>query len=139
MHQLPFFISGGGRRATRITICIAVSIWIVAIICALPAALASHIKGIPEENSQFFVCYPFPHWLNDSYPQVMVGSKFLILYVIPLTIIAIFYLSMAASLIMSTRNVPGEMQGMHRQVCNKYYITSWVKRNFNCYIQIYFF
>ncbi|CAH1109603.1 unnamed protein product [Psylliodes chrysocephalus] len=111
-----FHTSSGGRRATRITICIAVSIWIVAIICALPAALASHIKGIPEENSQFFVCYPFPHWLNDSYPQVMVGSKFLILYVIPLTIIAIFYLSMAASLIMSTRNVPGEMQGMHRQI-----------------------
>ncbi|XP_072377282.1 neuropeptide CCHamide-1 receptor [Diabrotica undecimpunctata] len=111
-----FHTSSGGRRATRITVCIAVSIWILAIICALPAAIASHVRGIPEENSKFFVCYPFPHWLNNTYPQIMVASKFLILYVIPLTIIAIFYLSMAVSLIMSTRNVPGELQGMHRQI-----------------------
>ncbi|XP_057652476.1 neuropeptide CCHamide-1 receptor [Diorhabda carinulata] len=111
-----FHTSSGGRRATRITVCIAVSIWILAIICAIPAALASHIKGIPDKSPKFFVCYPFPDWFNKSYPQMMVASRFLILYVIPLTIIGIFYLSMAVSLITSTRNVPGEMQGMHRQI-----------------------
>ncbi|KAJ8949051.1 hypothetical protein NQ318_016952 [Aromia moschata] len=113
MYSFP----GGGRRATRITLCIAISIWILAIVCAVPAAVGSHIKGIPADNVQFVVCYPFPeHWLNDTYPQVMVLSKFLVLYVIPLAIIAVFYLSMAVYLILSTRNVPGEMQGMQRQI-----------------------
>lgn len=98
---------------------IAISIWILAIVCAIPAALGSFIRRFPEDGGevQFLVCYPFPvDWLNHTYPQVMVMSKFLVLYVIPLAIIAIFYLSMAFYLILSTRNVPGEMQGMQRQV-----------------------
>ncbi|CAG9824796.1 unnamed protein product [Phaedon cochleariae] len=112
-----FHTTGGSRRATRITLCIAVSIWILAIFCAVPAAVGSHIKGFPEDNVQFYVCYPFPlNWMGGRYPKVMVLSKFLILYVIPLAIIGIFYLSMAVFLILSTRNMPGEMQGMHRQV-----------------------
>ncbi|XP_023310960.1 neuropeptide CCHamide-1 receptor-like [Anoplophora glabripennis] len=112
-----FHTGSGGRRATRITLCIAIYIWILAIICAIPAAVGSHIKGVPAESPLFFVCYPFPeHWLNHRYPQVMVLSKFLVLYIIPLVIIGVFYLSMAVYLIMSTRNVPGEMQGMQRQI-----------------------
>nr|XP_023023025.1 neuropeptide CCHamide-1 receptor-like [Leptinotarsa decemlineata] len=112
-----FHTSGGGRRATRVTICTAVFIWILAICCAAPAAFGSHIKGIPENNPQFFVCYPFPtHWMGDRYAQVMVLSKFLILYVVPLVIITIFYLSMAIFLFSSTKNVPGELQGMQRQI-----------------------
>lgn len=120
MYNLLMITSGGGRRATRITLCIAIYIWILAIICAIPAAVGSHIKAVPPESPLFFVCYPFPeHWLNHRYPQVMVLSKFLVLYIIPLVIIGVFYLSMAVYLIMSTRNVPGEMQGMQRQVSEK--------------------
>ncbi|CAG9857257.1 unnamed protein product [Phyllotreta striolata] len=112
-----FHTSSGGRRATRITVCTAASIWILAVVCAVPAAVASHVKGFPDyPDSRFFVCYPFPDWWNQTYPRVMVASKFLVFYVVPLTIIAVFYLSMAASLITSTRNAPGEMQGMHRQI-----------------------
>lgn len=39
-----FPTTGGGRRATRMTIATAVSIWILAIICGVPAILGSHLK-----------------------------------------------------------------------------------------------
>lgn len=35
---------GGGRRATRMTLAIAVSIWLLAIICGLPALIGSNLK-----------------------------------------------------------------------------------------------
>nr|WIM48640.1 putative neuropeptide CCHamide-1 receptor [Euwallacea interjectus] len=114
-----FHTSSGGKKATRITVATAVGIWILAIICSLPALIGSHIRQFWDDqgNKMFEVCYPFPQdWLNGSYPRVMVMLKFLVLYVIPLVIIFGFYLSMSISLIMSTRNVPGELQGMHRQI-----------------------
>ncbi|XP_066153092.1 neuropeptide CCHamide-1 receptor [Euwallacea fornicatus] len=114
-----FHTSSGGKKATRITVATAVGIWILAIICSLPALIGSHIRqfGDDQGSKMFEVCYPFPQdWLNGSYPKVMVMLKFLVLYVIPLVIIFGFYLSMSISLIMSTRNVPGELQGMHRQI-----------------------
>lgn len=79
-----------------------------------------------EGTVLFVVCYPFPEdWLDHKYPQVMVMTRFLVLYIAPLTIIGIFYLLMANHLIVSTRNVPGEMQGTQRQVrkCNSNYLT----------------
>ncbi|CAG9767105.1 unnamed protein product [Ceutorhynchus assimilis] len=114
-----FHTSSGGKKATRITVATAVGIWILAILCAIPALLGSHIKEIRDDEGTLCleVCYPFPEdWLKGTYPQLMVMSKFLVLYIIPLIIIFGFYLSMAISLIMSTRNVPGELQGMHRQI-----------------------
>ncbi|KAL1497336.1 hypothetical protein ABEB36_008318 [Hypothenemus hampei] len=114
-----FHTSGGGKKATRITVATAIGIWILAIICAIPGFYGSHIKNIWNDNETFCleVCYPFPEkWLNGHYGQIMVVAKFLILYIIPLIIIFGFYVSMAASLIMSTKNVPGELQGMHRQI-----------------------
>lgn len=111
------FVVGGGRKATRITLGIAISIWLLAILCAIPAAIGSHLLEIKEGTVEITVCYPFPReWLNYNYPKVNVMMRFLILYVIPLTIIAIFYMNMANHLIVSTRNVPGEMQGTQRQV-----------------------
>lgn len=111
------FVAGGGRKATRITLGIAISIWLLAILCAIPAAIGSHLMEIKEGTVEITVCYPFPReWLNNNYPKVNVMMRFLILYVIPLTIIAIFYMNMANHLIVSTRNVPGEMQGTQRQV-----------------------
>lgn len=100
------------------TLGIAISIWILSIICAVPAAVGSHLKPITDEDGRilFQVCYPFPPWLGNNYPKINVMMRFLILYVIPLTIIGIFYMNMANHLIVSTRNVPGEMQGTQRQI-----------------------
>lgn len=38
------FIAGGGKRATRMTIAIAVSIWLLAILCAMPALIGTNVK-----------------------------------------------------------------------------------------------
>lgn len=38
------FHHGGGKRATRMTIAIALSIWVLAIICGIPAIRGSYIK-----------------------------------------------------------------------------------------------
>ena len=43
-------------------------------------------------------------------------AKFLVYYAIPLTIIGFFYILMARHLILSTRNMPGEIQGQARQI-----------------------
>lgn len=92
-------------------------------ILAIPAAIGSHLMKVEGPNIIFTVCYPYPrHWLNYSYPQVNVMTKFLVLYIIPLTIIAIFYMNMANHLIVSTKNVPGEMQGTQRQVSVEKYL-----------------
>lgn len=119
-YPIIAFVTGGSRKATRVTLGIAISIWLLAILCALPAALGSHLMVIKEGFVEITVCYPFPtHWLNHNYPKVNVMMRFLILYIIPLLIIAVFYLKMANHLIMSTKNVPGEMQGTQRQVGTK--------------------
>lgn len=112
-----FSFVGGSRKATRLTLGIAISIWILAILCAIPAAIGSHLMSINEGTISFTVCYPFPKdWLNYQYPKINILMRFLILYIIPLAIIAIFYLKMANYLIISTKNVPGEVQGTQRQV-----------------------
>ncbi|KAF5296523.1 hypothetical protein FQR65_LT01513 [Abscondita terminalis] len=111
--------TGGSRKATRLTLGIAVSIWIFAILCAIPAAIGSHLMkiGNQEATISFTVCYPFRlHWLDCQYPKINVMMRFLILYILPLAIIAIFYLKMANYLIISTKNVPGEVQGTQKQI-----------------------
>lgn len=89
----------------------------LAILCAVPAAVGSHVKEIANGTLHFNVCYPFPNdWLNGQYAKVNILMKFLILYILPLTIISIFYCKMANHLFVSLRNVPGEAQGTQRQV-----------------------
>lgn len=107
---------GGGRRATRLTILSAVFIWILAVVCALPVAIGSYIKVLKINENKIDICYPFPEPWGKNYAKAMVIAKFFIYYAIPLIIISFFYLLMARHLILSTRNMPGEMQGQARQV-----------------------
>ncbi|XP_074038675.1 neuropeptide CCHamide-1 receptor [Leptinotarsa decemlineata] len=113
-----FHTGGGSKRAKRITIFVASFIWLSSIICAFPAAVGSHIKYIPsEEREVFHICYPFPDsWFDYDYPKMVIMAKFLILYVAPLIVIGVFYISMAVSLMRSTKNIPGEMKELHRQI-----------------------
>jgi len=48
---------------------------------------------------------------GDIYEKGMVMFKFLAYYVIPLCVIAGFYLGMAWHLALSTKNMPGELPG----------------------------
>ncbi|XP_064542414.1 neuropeptide CCHamide-1 receptor [Drosophila montana] len=111
-----FHAHGGGRRATRMTLAIAVSIWLLAIICGLPALIGSNLKpvGINQEKS-IVICYPYPESWGDNYAKLMVMLHFLVYYAIPLVIIAAFYVMIALHLMYSA-SVPGEMQGAVRQV-----------------------
>jgi hypothetical protein len=108
---------GGGRRATRLTILCAVFIWALAVVCALPAGVVSYIRveKINETKSISF-CYPFPVSWGEMYAKSMVITKFFIYYAIPLVVISFFYLLMARHLILSTINIPGEMQGQAKQI-----------------------
>ncbi|XP_011698254.1 PREDICTED: neuromedin-B receptor-like [Wasmannia auropunctata] len=105
-----------GRRATRFTIIVAVLIWVLAIVCAIPANFAYIRFFKVNRNVSFYVCYPFPEEFGTTYPKVIVMGRFLIYYIIPLSIIAIFYMLMARHLMRSTKNIIGEMQGQVKQV-----------------------
>ncbi|XP_023167451.2 neuropeptide CCHamide-1 receptor isoform X2 [Drosophila hydei] len=116
-----FHAHGGGRRATRMTLAIAVSIWLLAIVCGLPALIGSNLKplGISSEKS-IVICYPYPDTWGENYAKLMVMLHFLVYYAIPLVIIAAFYVMIALHLMYSA-SVPGEMQGAVRQIS----ILSW--------------
>lgn len=62
------------------------------------------------------ICHPYPAEMGKIYGQIMVMVKFLAYYAIPLIIITIFYILMAHHLVLSTRNMPGEMQGQSTQI-----------------------
>lgn len=102
------FSSLGGRGATRATITIAVAIWGLAMVFSLPAALGTYVRVVP--NSSLKICYPFPEEYGSTYARTIVIGRFLTYYSIPLIIIGFFYIMMARHLILSTRNMPGEMQ-----------------------------
>ncbi|GBP60326.1 Neuropeptide CCHamide-1 receptor [Eumeta japonica] len=107
----------GSKRATRLTVATAVGIWVLAGLLAVPAYIGSYLRGFDVNPTvQFFVCYPYPEEWGMSYAQAMVLLRFLMYYSLPLTVIALFYVLMARHLVLSARNVPGEMQGTQRQM-----------------------
>ncbi|CAG9801164.1 unnamed protein product [Chironomus riparius] len=111
------FHSHSGKRATRITIIIAVSIWILAACLGIPALRGSYIKKIVINSEVINICYPFPAELGKGYARLIVTFRFLCYYAIPLFIIGIFYALIAKHLIHAASHVPGEnFQGVQRQV-----------------------
>ncbi|KAH8233572.1 neuropeptide CCHamide-1 receptor [Drosophila bipectinata] len=110
-----FHAHGGGRRATRMTLAIAVSIWLLAILCGMPALLGSYIKQLIINEKSIIYCYPYPEGWGENYAKTMVLLHFLVYYAIPLVIIAVFYILIALHLMYSA-SVPGEIQGAVRQV-----------------------
>ncbi|XP_037717347.1 neuropeptide CCHamide-1 receptor [Drosophila subpulchrella] len=110
-----FHAHGGGRRATRMTLATAVSIWLLAILCGLPALLGSNLKHLGINEKSIVICYPYPEEWGISYAKSMVLLHFLVYYALPLVIIAVFYVLIALHLMYSA-SVPGEIQGAVRQV-----------------------
>lgn len=94
------------------TLITAVAIWILAIVLATPSATFSHVysEPIPTTNMTMEYCYPFQMSLGSGYAKGMVMFKFLAYYVVPLCVIGCFYFLMAHHLMVSTRNMPGELQ-----------------------------
>ncbi|XP_057381674.1 neuropeptide CCHamide-1 receptor-like [Daphnia carinata] len=109
-----------------IIICIAL-IWLASVGLALPAVLFSHLlildgEEIPETERirdsngtlmgpmyhEIFICYPFPLEFGPSYAKIVVVSRFLIHYCLPLLVIGIFYTIMARHLMQSVQDIPGQ-------------------------------
>ncbi|XP_013148164.1 PREDICTED: gastrin-releasing peptide receptor isoform X2 [Papilio polytes] len=109
--------TGGSKRATRLTVATAIGIWILAAVLAAPAYIGSYLRAfVVNPTTQFLVCYPYPPEWGESYPKTMVLVRFLVYYSLPLAVIALFYILMARHLVLSTQNMPGEMQGTQRQM-----------------------
>lgn len=111
-----------GKRARRITISIISSIWALASLLGIPAIKASHVEvkvfSSGGKNITFDICYPFPEEWGNNYARSIIMLRFLFYYVIPLSIISIFYILIAKHLMHSANHVPGELQGTERQVIN---------------------
>ncbi|XP_042891667.1 neuropeptide CCHamide-1 receptor-like [Penaeus japonicus] len=102
---------GAGRRTVRF----AVAIWFLAVLLATPAGVFSHVQVFQvSEGKAISVCYPFPDYLPEWYPQTNIIVKALLYYLLPLVVIATFYLLMARHLLASD-DVPGESRVFHGQ------------------------
>ncbi|GLV34742.1 CCHamide-2 receptor [Carabus blaptoides fortunei] len=97
-----------------LTVLSAVLIWVLAAIFALPSALFSNVQDMPiSENKSILICTPFPDVpYQKTYTQVNVVTKALIYYILPLCVIACFYILMAQRLHASARDMPGELHGV---------------------------
>lgn len=100
-----------------IIICLAI-IWLTSVGLALPAALFSHLISVPGEripdkertldingqamgptHHEILICYPFPSELGPTYAQIIIVSRLLIHYCLPLLVIGTFYTIMARYLL----------------------------------------
>ncbi|OCT80240.1 hypothetical protein XELAEV_18027054mg [Xenopus laevis] len=84
------------------------AIWIISMLLAVPEAVFSEVAHINEsDNVSFTACIPYPQ--NDEmHPKIHSVLIFLVYYLIPLTIISIYYYHIARTLIKSAHNIPGE-------------------------------
>lgn len=102
---------GCGKRATSCTVLTVTTIWMSAILLALPAGLFSYLQRPPLgniKNITIEVCSPYPEEWGIWYPRMVVTVKFVVYYALPLLIISFFYVLMARHLVLSTQNLPGE-------------------------------
>ena len=94
-------------------------IWIMSMIIALPEAIFSNVYTFqdPDKNVTFKVCasYPVSERLLQEIHSLLC---FLVFYIIPLSIISVYYSLIARTLYKSTLNIPTEEQSHARkQVC----------------------
>ncbi|XP_053568093.1 neuromedin-B receptor [Bombina bombina] len=86
----------------------AAAIWIISMLLAVPEAVFSevaHING--TDNVSFIACIPYPQ-NEEIHPKIHSVLIFLVYYLIPLTIISVYYYHIARTLVKSAHNIPGE-------------------------------
>ena len=102
-----------GPKSMRMLLSLAL-IWMLAIGLGIPGALFSHVMNADTSNgSTIQVCYPFPSDLGPNYPKIMVLTKALAHYVIPLLIIGVLYSIMGHHLLRSANALPGQATLVH--------------------------
>ncbi|KAG3290364.1 neuromedin-B receptor [Ictidomys tridecemlineatus] len=86
----------------------AVGIWVISVLLAVPEAVFSEVARIDSlDNSSFAACIPYPQ-TDELHPKIHSVLIFLVYFLIPLTIISIYYYHIAKTLIKSAHNLPGE-------------------------------
>ncbi|XP_015354203.1 neuromedin-B receptor [Marmota marmota marmota] len=86
----------------------AVGIWVISVLLAVPEAVFSEVARIGSlDNSSFAACIPYPQ-TDELHPKIHSVLIFLVYFLIPLTIISIYYYHIAKTLIKSAHNLPGE-------------------------------
>ncbi|XP_053316240.1 neuromedin-B receptor [Spea bombifrons] len=86
----------------------ATAIWIISVLLAVPEAVFSEVAHInATDNVSFTACIPYPLY-DELHPKIHSVLIFLVYYLVPLTIISIYYYHIARTLIKSAHNIPGE-------------------------------
>ncbi|XP_007904546.2 neuromedin-B receptor [Callorhinchus milii] len=86
----------------------AVTIWLVSVLLAVPEAVFSEVvQHHIGDNDSFTACVPYP-LTNKTHPKVHAVLIFLVYYLVPLSVISVYYCHIAHSLMQSAHNMPGE-------------------------------
>ncbi|XP_006029454.1 gastrin-releasing peptide receptor [Alligator sinensis] len=91
-------------------ICVkAAIIWILSMLLAIPEAVFSDMHPFHDKgtNKTFISCAPYPH-SDGLHPKIHSMASFLIFYIIPLSVISVYYYFIAKNLIQSAYNMPVE-------------------------------
>lgn len=75
---------------------------------AVPEAVFSEVARIGGlDNNSFTACIPYPQ-TDELHPKIHSVLIFLVYFLIPLSIISVYYYHIAKTLIKSAHNLPGE-------------------------------
>lgn len=89
-------------RSKKMAYAVSGVVWSLSIAIAIPGAYTSHVMKYPTSNDTFVqICYPFPLEWIDWYPKIIVMTKFILLYIIPLLFISVSYAMLARHLLLT--------------------------------------
>ena len=91
-------------RSKRMAYMTSAIVWMLAVIIAIPGGYTSHVMEYRQSNTTVIrICYPFPlEWIT-WYPKMMIMTKFVLLYVVPLIFISISYAMLARHLLLTKK------------------------------------
>ncbi|XP_056284851.1 neuromedin-B receptor-like [Pseudoliparis swirei] len=89
----------------------AVSIWLLSFLLAVPEAVFSQVVSMQGHSNHSNVtslnCVPYP-LSNQMHPRIHSVLIFLVYFLVPLSIISVFYFHIARTLLQSAKDMPGE-------------------------------
>ncbi|XP_029985368.1 neuromedin-B receptor [Sphaeramia orbicularis] len=95
----------------------AASIWLLSVLLAVPEAVFSQVvtmTGHRDSNVTFVNCVPYP-LSNELHPRIHSVLLFLVYFLVPLSIISVYYYHIARTLIRSAHDMPGEVSDHTRR------------------------
>ena len=91
-------------RSKKMTYMTSGVVWFLAILIAIPGSYTSHVMDYRTSNTTTIqVCFPYPMEWIDWYPKIMVTTKFVVLYLVPLIFISVSYAMLARHLLLTRK------------------------------------